>query len=147
MKINWGTGIVIAFALFISFILYFVITITVQQKYAYDLVDEEYYKTELKYQEEIDQLTNTKNLSSKIQVTKSSTGLEINFPDEISEETTGIISFYRPSTKVLDFQILLTISNHKSVIEHEHLVTGHWNIKINFETNSKKYLFKKSIVY
>lgn len=147
MKINWGTGIVIAFALFISFILYFVITITVQQKYAYDLVDEEYYKTELKYQEEIDQLTNTKNLSSKIQVTKTSTGLEINFPDEISEETTGIISFYRPSTKVLDFQILLTISNHKSVIEHEHLVTGHWNIKINFETNSKKYLFKKSIVY
>ena len=147
MKINWGTGIVIAFVLFISFILYFVITITVQPEYAYDLVDEEYYKTELKYQEEIDKLKNTQTLSSKIQVIKSVTGLEILFPNEITEEATGTISFYRPSTKVLDFKVPLTIIEHKMSVVHEQLVTGHWNIKIDFISNSTEYLFKKSIVY
>ena len=52
MKINWGTGIVIALVLFMSFILYFVITITIQPKYSYDLVHEEYYKEELKHLKE-----------------------------------------------------------------------------------------------
>lgn len=147
MKINWGTGIIIAFVLFISFILYFVITITVQPEYAYDLVDEEYYKTELKYQEEIDKLKSTQNLSSKIRINTTSTGLEIQFPNEINEETTGTVSFYRPSTKALDFKIPISITAHKINIEHDQLVTGHWNIVIDFTSNSTEYLFKKSIVY
>lgn len=147
MKINWGTGIIIAFILFISFILYFVITITVQPEYAYDLVDEEYYKTELKYQDEIDKLKNTKKLSSAILVTKIDSGFEIEFPIEINDETTGTISFYRPSTKVLDFELPLQIVSNKMKIEHEQLVSGHWNITIDFKLNSKEYLFKKSVTY
>ncbi len=147
MKINWGTGIVIAFVLFISFILYFVIRITVQPKFAYDLVDEEYYKTELKYQDEIDKLENTKTLSDKIIITKSETGFLIKFPQEINNTTTGTISFFRPSTKVLDFEIPIAITNNQMIIEHEHLVSGFWNITIDFTTNSQEYLVKRSITY
>ena len=147
MKINWGTGIVIAFILFMSFILYFVITISTQKKYAYDLVDEEYYKTELKYQDEIDKLKNTKKLSSKIILTKSTSGFEIEFPAEINEETTGTIFFYRPSTKILDFQIPLAIVDHKMSVKHEQLISGHWNITINFKSNSTHFLYKKSITF
>ena len=49
-KINWGTGIVIAFVLFISFILYFVIKTSTDTTYEYDLVAKDYYKDELEYQ-------------------------------------------------------------------------------------------------
>lgn len=147
MKLNWGHGIIIAFILFMSFILYFVITITLQPKYAYDLVDEEYYKTELKYQEEIDKLENTKNLSSEIHIIKSGKGLEISFPKEINEATTGVISFYRPSTKVLDFKLPLTISSNKTIVLHDNLISGNWNINIEFTSNSTEYLFKKSFTY
>ena len=44
MKINWGVGIVIAFGLFITFILYFVVMVQSDSKYDNDLVVEEYYK-------------------------------------------------------------------------------------------------------
>ena len=47
MKINWGTGIVIAFVFFISFILFFIVKASTQDKYEYDLVSEQYYKDEL----------------------------------------------------------------------------------------------------
>ena len=54
MKINWGTGIVIAIVAFIGFILYFVITMSTDKTYSYDLVTDKYYQQELKYQQEID---------------------------------------------------------------------------------------------
>ena len=44
MKINWGTGIVIAFIGFIAFIMYFVINMNVNDKYNHDLVTEDYYE-------------------------------------------------------------------------------------------------------
>ena len=46
MKINWGTGIIIAFGLFMAFILSFVYKVQSNQKYDNELVTEEYYKKE-----------------------------------------------------------------------------------------------------
>ena len=54
MKINWGTGIVLAFIGFITFILYFVFRMSTDDRANHDLVTEEYYKKELSYQQEID---------------------------------------------------------------------------------------------
>ena len=47
MKLNWGTGIVLAFIGFIAFILYFVINVITNDKYNHDLVIEDYYKAEI----------------------------------------------------------------------------------------------------
>lgn len=149
MKINWGTAIVITFALFMSFILYFVIKASTQKELAYDLVDEEYYKTELKYQQEINKLTNTKDLSEKFEILKMDEGLEIKFPSNFnSENTTGTVAFYRPSTKLLDFNLPILISSgNKMRIPKEKLVEGNWNITIDFKSENKGYLYKKSISY
>ena len=147
MKINWGTGIVIAFVLFISFILYFVLTITFQSEYAYDLVDEEYYKEELKHQQVIDKQENTQLLSSKILIIKNEQGFEIEFPKEINEKTVGTVNFYRPSTKVLDFSIPINIHKNKMSVSHANLISGSWNVSIDFTSNSEEYLFKKSVNY
>ena len=49
MKIGWGTGIVIAFVLFIAFIMYFVVNMTVNKKYDHDFVTEDYYNKEIAY--------------------------------------------------------------------------------------------------
>ena len=50
MKWNWGTGLVVAMALFIGFILYMVITMSTDKKFSFDLVTEEYYAKEMVYQ-------------------------------------------------------------------------------------------------
>lgn len=146
MKINWGTGIVIAMVLFMSFIAFFVIK-SFEGDNKHFLVDEEYYKSELKYQEEIDKLKNTKTLSGKVVISKTATGYIIEFPKEINESTTGTISFLRPSSKVLDFEIPIAIMNNKMIVEHENLVSGNWNIRIDFKSNSEEYLVKRSITF
>ncbi len=38
MKINWGWGLAIGMVLFVAFIMYFVIKISTDKKYDYDLV-------------------------------------------------------------------------------------------------------------
>ena len=54
MRINWGTGIILAFIGFIGFILFFVVKMSMDDRANHDLVTEEYYKAELGYQKEID---------------------------------------------------------------------------------------------
>ena len=44
MKLNWGTGIVLAFIGFISFIMFFVIRMNTNDKYDHDLVNENLFK-------------------------------------------------------------------------------------------------------
>ena len=81
MKINWGTGIVIAIVAFISFIMFFVITMTTSHDANHDLVTEEYYKAELGYQKEIDAERNASIAASQIEIKKSPEGLLVIFPD------------------------------------------------------------------
>ena len=66
MKFNWGTGIVIAFICFISFILYFVINMSFSPKYDQDLVVEDYYGETLTYQNDINKLENSEKLKENI---------------------------------------------------------------------------------
>jgi hypothetical protein len=149
MKINWGTGIVIAFVLFISFILFFVIKASTQKAYSYDLVSEEYYKDELKYQADIDKMQNVKDLGIKISIETSKEGIQIAFPENFkTENMDGNVSFYRPSNQSLDFDIPFDLSKQTSLlIPDNKLVGGRWDIKINWSQNNKEYLYKKEIVY
>ena len=118
MKFNWGTGIVLAFIGFISFIMYFIITMNVDDKYNHDLVSEDYYADELKFPE------------------------AFNYKD-----ITGNMFLYRPSNKQLDFETDISLSNSNLLIPDKRLVDGRWNIKIDWQYKGKSYLFKESINY
>ncbi|GAA3614465.1 FixH family protein [Flavivirga amylovorans] len=148
MKINWGTGIVIAFIGFISFIMYFIITMNVDDAYSHDLVTEDYYAEELEYQKDIDKLKNAKHLNKNITYKKSVEGLIISFPDTIDfNKITGNVFLYRPSNKHLDFDTAISLSKPTLLIPDNRLVDGRWNIKIDWQYNGKSYLFKESINY
>ncbi|WP_303316103.1 FixH family protein [Flavivirga abyssicola] len=148
MKINWGTGIVIAFIGFISFIMYFIITMNVNDAYDHDLVTEDYYAEELEYQKDIDKLKNAKHLNENITYKKSVEGLIIDFPNNIDfKKITGNVFLYRPSNKHLDFETAISLSKPTLLIPDNRLVDGRWNIKIDWQYNGKSYLFKESINY
>lgn len=147
MKINWGTSIVIAFALFISFILFFVVK-SHQQQNKHDLVSEEYYKDELKYQDEIDQLQNVVDLDEQFSITKNGLGFEIIFPSQFSNDNIdGIITMTRPSNKVLDFEQKIVLENQKIILPKEKLIAGNWKLRIEFTSENVPYLVKKSLHY
>ena len=148
MKFNWGTGLVIGLGLFIVFILYFVITISTNKKYDYDLVTEEYYAAEMVYQTEIDAEKNSNTLSSSILGEKTANGWELTFPAEIdNSKVTGNVFLYRPSNKKLDFTLPLELNGSKIVIPSEKLVAGRWNTIVQWSYEGKDYLYKKEIVY
>ncbi len=148
MKINWGTGIVIAFVGFIAFIMYFVINMNINDKYKHDLVTEDYYKEELKYQDQIDKLNNAKSLDTNITYKKTEEGLLIQFPQTFdAEKITGKMFLYRPSNKHLDFESSISLSNTYLLIPDKRLVDGRWNINIDWQYNGKSYLYKETIVY
>tara|TARA_R110002050_G_scaffold300276_1_gene468448 strand:+ start:18388 stop:18834 length:447 start_codon:yes stop_codon:yes gene_type:complete len=148
MKFNWGTGIVLAFIGFISFIMYFIITMNVDKKYSHDLVSEDYYADELAYQDDINKLTNANNLNQNISYKKSAEGLIINFPDDIDyKKITGKVFLYRPSNKQLDFDTAISLSKPYLLIPDNRLVDGRWNIKIDWKLNNQSYLYKETINY
>ena len=148
MKINWGTGIVIAFIAFISFIMYFVINMNVNKKYDHDLVTEDYYKKELEFQNDIDKETNAKNLAENLSWEKTNEGIVITFPEALNKENiTGKVFLYRPSNKQFDFETSLSLSNHNLLIPDKRLLDGRWNIKVDWQYNGNSYLYKKEIIY
>ena len=148
MKLNWGFGIVLAFIGFIGFILYFVIIASTDQKAEHNLVTDEYYQEELKYQEEINALENAKNLNVRFNFEQTTEGLRIIIPETVRQQKSeGTVSLYRPSNKQLDFDLAISLSNSHLLIPDNRLLGGRWDIKIRWKHLDKDYLVKESITY
>jgi len=134
MKINWGVGIVIAFGLFITFILYFVVMVQSDSKYDNDLVVEEYYKHDAKFGDEMARIQNVEDLAQKPTINIVSNGVEI------------VVSLYRPSNKKLDFQIPISLSDATTLlIPIKSLVGGRWGVNMEWQYDGKSYLSKETI--
>ncbi|WP_413997741.1 FixH family protein [Flavobacterium sp. W1B] len=146
MKINWGTGIVIAIVLFMSFILYFVIKVQSNSKYDNELVVEEYYKHDARFDEEMIRAQNAQDLAEKPIITNTIEGITIVFPDAfVPSKIKGKVSLYRPSNKKFDFEIPISISNPSLLIPKSNLVGGQWDLNMEWQYEGKKYLSKKTI--
>ena len=146
MKTNWGTSIVIAFALFMTFILYFVFQVQSNSKYDNELVVEEYYKHDAHFGEEMIRIQNANNLVQKPIIAVSKLGITIVFPNDFeSKNIKGKVSLYRPSNKKLDFDTPISMSNPTLLIPKSSLVDGRWDINIDWQYEGKSYLTKETI--
>ncbi|MBS7233001.1 FixH family protein [Flavobacterium psychroterrae] len=146
MKINWGTGIVIAFALFMTFILYFVFQVQSNSKYDNDLVVEEYYKHDSHFQEEMARIQNAHDLQQKPSVKYSQEGVKVTFPVTYeTDKIKGNILLYRPSNKKFDFEIQIALINSSLLIPKSKLIKGRWDVNMEWQYNGKSYLSKEVI--
>lgn len=146
MKINWGTGIVIAFALFMTFILYFVFEVQSNSKYDNDLVVEEYYKHDSHFQDEMARIQNAHDLQQKPSITYSEKGVKIAFPATFeNDKVKGNILLYRPSNKKFDFDTQIALTNSALLIPQKKLIKGRWDVNMEWEYKGTKYLSKEVI--
>ncbi len=146
MKINWGTGIVIAFVLFISFILYFVFQMTFSSEYDGEMVLEDYYQEEYIFQQAIDAQQNGRALKQNIEISKGPETIYVNFPKEFDYEgITGTIHMYRPADKRLDFTNKIELESSSYAIPSEKLAKGKWEITINWQYDEIDYRYKKTV--
>ncbi len=143
MKVNWGTSIVIAFGLFITFIMYFVFKVQSDKNYDHEMVTEEYYKKEMSFQQQLDKEQNAANLTDKVTVSATPQGIMITFPASFNKDKIkGKVSLYRPSNQKLDFEVPISLSDSNLLIPKTNLVDGRWDIAIDWEYEGKAYLNK-----
>ena len=145
MKFNWGTGIVIAFGLFMIFILSFVYKVQSNQKYDNELVTKDYYKKEALVQGDIEKQENANALTNKVVIENTAEGLKIQFPADFDyAKINGKVSLYRPSSQKLDFEVPISLSSPHLLIPKSNLAGGLWDISIDWEYDGVKYLNKDS---
>lgn len=100
---NWGKGIIIGMALFMGFILTLV-TIMMRQKI--DLVEEDYYKRELNYDDQFNAQKTYASTAGKISFECKTDSLLIHFPKHFQSKKVTI-QFQRPNDKNSDISFTL----------------------------------------
>lgn len=145
-KINWGTGVVIAFGTFMVFILFFVFLVQSDHKYDNELVIENYYKYETGLQNQINKEKLAENLTNKVRVIEDPKNITIAFPKEFNyKNITGKVSLYRPSDQKLDFEIPISLSSSNLLIPKSQLAGGRWDIIVDWTCNNAAYLNKEQL--
>jgi len=148
LKINWGTAMVIVLAAFMIFILQYVYRASVVEKYSHHLVSDDYYKDELNYQSIINKENASNKLKENLKLVKTVNGLAIVFPDLYDyKKISGTFKLLRPSNYKLDLEKKLNLTSNRFLIDKNLLVAGKYELSIDWQYNSKSYLYKKSYFY
>ncbi len=144
-KSRWGIGIVISFVVFAACILT-VVYIALSSKV--DLVMDDYYEKELKYQQHIDVEKNTKTLGKKVEVSFTASSMNIKFPQiSTANNVSGSIMFFRPSDKSKDFTKTIKLDSlFTQSISTEGVPRGMWRVKISWNAANQKYYFEQPII-
>jgi hypothetical protein len=143
MKLNWGKGIFLSFIVF-ALIMAYIVIFPFNQKV--ELVTDNYYEKEIKYQEQIDKQERTALLSESLSVTNDLKELKITFPPSY-QNVTGEILFYRPADAKKDFSLPISAdSSGSQLIDISPLIPGYWKIKILWSMNGTHYYYEKNIM-
>lgn len=146
MKLNWGTSIVIAFVLFIGFIMFMVVQMLSKKELEYDLVVESYYQKELTFQGDLDSAQKAADLTNQVKITLESEGLQINFPSEFDfSKIKGELFMYRPSDKALDFTVQLQLDSNNFTLPTSVLKPGRWEVNLKFSHEGEDYFIQHKI--
>lgn len=144
-KIGWGTGIVIAFAFFITFIMYFVLNMSINKKYDHDFVTEDYYKKELAFQNMMEKAKKTASEQMGVGIQSSEAGVTLTFPQKTTDAIVGTVYFYRPSDQKRDFRIPLQIKDNQMLVPMNVLSKGRWVVEVNYQFDSQDYISTEKI--
>ena len=143
---NWGTRIVIAYALFIILVMTMVGYAMRQDVF---LVSENYYEEEIAYQEQIDRLSNTQSLKEKVKVNVDQNGhIHLQLPKSSMDAITkGSVHLYRPSDARLDqfFELKPDAMGNQQFYVKD-LPHGSWKIKVSWKGGTKDYYFEQDLL-
>ncbi len=137
MKINWGIRIAVLYS---GFVILMVTLVTLSMREDFQLVSGDYYQKELRYQEIIDAGKNQAALSRPVILDADASEVAILMPEEFSgRQVKGNIEFFAASDAKRDAVFELDIAGNRQTISRERLYPTHYQVKINWEADGKKY--------
>lgn len=141
---NWGNRLLMVFIVFGLGMGYLVYRSTNTD---FDLVETDYYGTELRYQQEIDASKNANALSEPVSMEQGPQGVTIQFPKDMrNKKLEGTVLFYcaydRKSDRTFKVQ---ADSAGIQMIPAKLLPPGHYFVKINWKEENNKYYMEQQL--
>ena len=140
---NWGYKILFVYIAFVAAMLFLVFKASFQKD---DLVTQDYYGQELKYQQRIDETERTNALSAALQCGYREGRLVISFPKDFSGKTiTGNVVLYCPADEDKDVKQDFTIKDNALEMAVPHNYKGAFELHINWQSDGRQYYYEKKI--
>lgn len=144
-KPRWGSGLLIAFALFAAGVLTMVV---ISMNREVDLVTDDYYRQELKYEEQIASAKRTKSLGDSVRSELAGDAYLLTLPSHFRpDSTTGSLTFYRPANRKRDFVVpLLLAAGNRQTVQVGGLEKGLWRVKVRWSYLHEAYYREEAIL-
>lgn len=144
MNISWGWRIVLAYGGFVAFML-FLVTLCMRQNV--ELVADNYYEQELKYEQQIQKLKNASQLPQDLlmKYAPADANIALQFP-KTNEVLQGTITLFRPSDKALDITLPIQPDTlGLQLINARELKKGLWRVKVEWAIGKTPYYTEKTL--
>ena len=141
---NWGNKLLITFSVFATMISYLVYRAVTTN---FELVDKEYYKNELRYQQVIDASNRTAALGSSVLLNQSEQGIILELPAEMKNKTiNGELFFYCAYDSRKDRRLVINTGTEAiQVFDKSAIEPGKYTVKINWTSGESNYYSEKLI--
>lgn len=138
---DWGKGIALTIIGFVVLIMTMVV-ISVRMD-GIELVTENYYEEEIKYQDRIDESNSADKLGREvISYNAQSKVIELDLPNG----TIGSLQLFRPSDSSLDQTIKVEVTHSgKTAVPLKELKSGYWKVQLNWSENGVDHYQERKI--
>lgn len=140
---NWGNKLLATFIVFaggMGFLVYR--SVTTQ----FELVEKDYYKQELRYQQKIDGAREASNLAGEVQLIQNEQGIHLQLPGEMkNRELSGEVWFYCAYNEKKDKKFSLrTGPSAAQSFKLTEVEPGNYTVKIRWNDGRKDYYSEKA---
>ncbi len=144
MKFSWGKAIFLVMTAFVLLMASFMYRAAFNQE---ELVADNYYEQEIKYQQQIDKLNRTGELAETVRMEVVGNELVISFPAEVhGKSVSGELYLQRPSDSRADARIAVAIDSlGRMHVPIEDRMKGAYNTVLEWRADSVNYLSKDRI--
>lgn len=139
---SWGLRITV---LYLAFVALIVTMVFVSANQSIELESKDYYAQELKYQQKIDALNNTNELTSSVSHVVNASDVLLNFPkDQAINGIKGDVLFFCQYDSKKDKRVELSVNaNGEQLIPFSLLSPGKYTMKISWNVLGKDF-YKES---
>lgn len=141
---NWGNKLLITFIVFGAGIFYLVYRSLTTN---FEVVEKDYYKSELRYQQVIDGSNLANSLSSSVKLKQKDNVVFLQLPDEMKNKVvTGDILFYCAYDEKKDKKFGLKVNDEAiQTFQPGTITPGNYTVKINWINDGKNYYTEKTL--
>lgn len=138
---NWGTKLIIALGLFMSFIIVLSTRMIFSDKD--DLVEKDYYEKGLAYDEVYEKTSNVERDQALPVISK---GVDKDISILFKRQATGIAKFQHASNRQLDrIYKIQTGENGEARLSLKDLQSGYWHLELDWKSDTTSYIYKDKL--